>query len=161
MNSSSSFSAVSFTSTATEHLVDWLVRDLPVTVLRAVGHDELADSIAALPPVTARVLRGGLHHYPPSLRRAALVLSADRDVPDRWQSDAAMRADIGAGVMNVVHDVESGLIHGGGQYAGFWAVQVLCCAYALNAADTTAHVQKSYQRLADAAVLGGWGQLTH
>ncbi|MGW4356840.1 hypothetical protein ACWELJ_32630 [Nocardia sp. NPDC004582] len=150
---------VSFNAGAAEHLVDWLVRELPAAALRAVGESELADQIAALPAVTAEVMRGGLHVYPPLLRRASLMLPGDAQPPERWQTDAAMYTDIGSAAMDVAHDVELGLIENG-HYAGFWGLQVVCNAYLRSPADTTAQVQQCYQRLVDAAVLNGWGRLT-
>ncbi|ATL72481.1 hypothetical protein CRH09_39595 (plasmid) [Nocardia terpenica] len=148
---------------AAEHVVDWVVRELPVAALRGVTREDLASPIICQPPITARTVnsRTGLRRYQPPLRRAALTLSDP--IGDHWASswelEAFMYAEIGSEIWDFAHDIETAMRRNGGHHAGFWALRVVRTAYLLNPGATAAHVRLSHQAFVDRAVLDGLGRL--
>lgn len=148
---------------APEHMVNWLLRDLPTCALHAIGRADLADPIAGQPAVTARTMatKTGLRRYQPPLRRASITLSAliGDDRPHLGEVDAAMRADIGSNAWDLAHALERSMIRNGGHHAGHWAVRMVINTYLIDPAAATAHVRQSYQTFFDTAILEGFGRL--
>lgn len=148
---------------APEHMLNWLLRELPADVLRGIGRDDLADPIAGAPVATARTMatKTGLRRYQPPLRRAAITLSAviGDNQPHLGQIDALMRDGIGSAAWDLVHDLERAMIRNGGHHAGHWAVRVLANTYLIDPRATTARVRQSYQTFFDTAILEGFGRL--